>query len=111
MNTIIESFCTLLESGETPTALKELEAQCGERQVLATALRLLTWLRSPLDRPLELKAGSALSRLILASPDLSLLFEVSDKHVRFRESISQDERQSIKGFVRSKPLGRLMTKV
>lgn len=111
MNSIVESFCTLLESGKTPTALKELEDQCGQRQFLVAALSLLKWLRSPFDRPLELKEGSALSLMILASSDLSLLFEVSDKHVRFRESISQDERQNIKAFVRSKPLGRLMAKV
>jgi hypothetical protein len=109
MNTIIDNLCTLVETGKTPEALLTVEVHCGPRDLLLAAWELLMWLRRPIDRNLQFANELALfrmTRLLIASPELSLLFEVHEDSLQFRESIPTDEKMKIRGFVRSKTLGR-----
>ena len=113
MQETIHKLCTYVETGEIPFELRSVVKECGD-QTLAGVIRLLQWLRSPFDRSLELDKNSALagaiSRIILASVDLSQLLEVGELGTHFKDTISPDEKQRIKEFVRSRPIGRLMAK-
>src|SRR5262245_899660 len=110
MQEIIRSLCTYVETGEATAQMKAIEEQWARIHLMAVVVRILQWLRSRFDRPLDLNSrlSGGITDAISASPDLCLVFEIDNQQVRFRNSISQEEKQEIKDFVRSRPLGRLM---
>lgn len=114
MNEAIIQLCAYAERGTTPSELKFLEDQLGGPRTLSSAIKLLVWLTSPFDRPLELgndPAAFATIGLILGSlKELSALFEeVGPGRITFRHNVSLKKKQTIKDFVLSKQVGILAT--